>query len=79
METRFDRDDARARRLRSVDAARAYADQLVVGWLFICRDFRPRFDCRNAVDVRIDRLTVRIQRTKTDWPSPGTANTGRRF
>ena len=79
MEADFDRDDARVGGIRSLDAARANADQFSFAWLPVCSDFRCWLDRRNAVDVGIDRLAIRSQLEKTDSLSSGPANTRRRF
>ena len=79
METDFDRDDARVGGIWSTDVAGANADQLSFAWLPVCSDFRCWLDRRNAFDVGIDRLAVRIQLEKTDSLSSGPANTRRRF
>ena len=79
MEADFDRDDARVGGIRSIDAARANADQFSFAWLPVCGDFRRWLDRRNAFDVGIDRIAVRVQLEKTDSLSPGPANTRRRL
>ena len=61
MEADFDRDDARVGGIRSIDAARANADQFSFAWLPVCGDFRRWLDRRNAFDVGIDRIAVRVQ------------------
>ena len=74
MEAGFDRNDARVGGLRSVDVARAHADQLTVVGLPLCGDFWCWIDRGNALDVGIDRLTFRVQLEQADSLSSGTTN-----
>ena len=64
METDFDRDDARVGGIWRIDAFGAYSDQFSFAWLPVCSDFRCWLDRRNAFDVGIDRLAIRVHLKK---------------
>ena len=78
MEARVDWHDARPRRVRSTDLARAYANQFVVNWFFVCCDFWFGIDSGNAFDVGIDWFAVRVDLTKTHSPPSGNTDSRRR-